>query len=46
VVLANEDIQLYNLTTDAAEANNLATTQPDIAARLVKLVMDWNTSIP
>jgi uncharacterized sulfatase len=46
VDLDGSNIQLYNLTTDAAEANNLATTQPDTATRLVKLVMDWNTSIP
>jgi uncharacterized sulfatase len=46
VDLDGTNVQLYNLTTDAAEANNLATTQPDIAARLIKLVMDWNAAIP
>lgn len=46
VDLDGTNVQLYNLATDSAEANNLATAQPNIAARLVKLVMDWNTSIP
>jgi uncharacterized sulfatase len=46
VDLDGSNVQLYNLTTDAAEAHNLATAQPDIATRLVKLVMDWNASIP
>jgi uncharacterized sulfatase len=46
VDLDGSNVQLYNLTTDAAEANNLATAQPAITARLIKLVMDWNTAMP
>lgn len=44
--LGGTNVQLYNLATDPAEANNLATAQPDIAARLSKLVTDWNASLP
>ena len=48
-LLVNADgsrTELYNLTTDAMEANNLAPTKPELARELTKLALDWRRSLP
>lgn len=38
--------QLYDLTVDIGEANNLAKTHPQIAKRLKQAVLEWNATLP
>lgn len=38
--------QLYDLSTDPAEANNLAQQHPDIVRRLTAAVTQWHQSLP
>ncbi|PAW84902.1 MAG: N-acetylgalactosamine-6-sulfatase [Pedosphaera sp. Tous-C6FEB] len=38
--------ELYNLATDAGEATNLATKNPDTVVRLTKAVLAWNATLP
>ncbi len=38
--------QLYDLSKDVGETNNLAAAQPQLVARLTKAVMDWNKTLP
>lgn len=48
-LLLNEDgsgAQLYHITRDPAEANNLAAKHPDIVRRLSKSALDWNSTLP
>jgi arylsulfatase A-like enzyme len=37
---------LYDLAKDPKEANNLATSQPEIAQELTKLALDWRGTLP
>ena len=48
-LLVNEDAsrpQLYDLAKDPGERTNLAAQEPDVAARLKKLVLEWRASLP
>jgi len=48
-LLVNEDgskPQLYDLSNDIAEANNLAAREPQRVAQLKKMVLDWRKSLP
>ncbi len=48
-LLINEDgssPQLYDLSTDLKEKNNLASDKPDIVQRLKGMVLDWRKSMP
>jgi len=48
-LLINEDgskPQLYDLSKDIREQNNLADANPDVVARLKKMVMDWRAAMP
>jgi arylsulfatase A-like enzyme len=48
-LLVNADgtgAELYDLSTDRAEAVNLAASHPDQTATLKKLVLDWRKSLP
>ena len=38
--------QLYDLSKDKGETNNLAAAQPQMVQRLTKAVMDWNKTLP
>lgn len=38
--------QLYDLDTDPGEAENLAEQHPELTARLLKAVLDWNATMP
>ncbi len=38
--------QLYNLSTDRAEAKNLVAQHPDLVARLTKALLAWHQSMP
>ena len=40
--------ELHNLKSDRAEdiAKDLSKTHPEIAARLTKMVLDWNATLP
>ncbi len=38
-------LELYNLSEDAGEANNLATDNPELANRLHKKMLDWRESV-
>lgn len=40
------DAMLYNLGSDPGETSNLIDSQPDLAARLIAAVVDWNESMP
>jgi len=46
VNLDGGDPQLHDLGSDSAESKNLATTQPEIAARLREAVFAWNATLP
>jgi len=48
-LLASPDlskIQLYNIATDVAEANNLANKNPEVAAKLLQSIKDWKNTLP
>jgi uncharacterized sulfatase len=48
-LLCNADgsqVQLYDLDADRRERNNLASSNPVVAARLVGAVIDWHKSMP
>jgi len=48
-LLINEDgskPQLYDLSKDIKEQNNVADANPEIVARLKKMVMDWRAAMP
>jgi arylsulfatase A-like enzyme len=48
-LLVNADgsrTELYDLTTDPKEGNNLAATKPELARELTKLALDWRRSLP
>jgi uncharacterized sulfatase len=38
--------QLYNLSLDRAETENLATKHPDRVNHLAKALLEWNKSMP
>ena len=38
--------QLYDLSKDAGETNNLAAAQPQLVQRLTKAVLAWNRTLP
>jgi arylsulfatase A-like enzyme len=38
--------ELYDLTTDPAEAHNVAAAKPELTRELVKLVEDWRATWP
>lgn len=38
--------QLYDLSKDKGETNNLAAAQPQLVQRLTKAVLDWNKTLP
>lgn len=38
--------ELYDLSRDPGEADNLAERQPDVVARLTRLAREWNASMP
>jgi arylsulfatase A-like enzyme len=40
------EAQLYDLTSDAKEAKNVASQHPEIARELSKLALDWRASLP
>ncbi len=40
------DPQLYDLEADPAETRNVVGEQPEIAARLERVVFDWHASLP
>ena len=44
--IEGENAQLYDLTTDVGEANNVAKDHPKIAKRLKKAVLAWNATLP
>ena len=39
-------IELYDLSTDFAETNNLVTQRPDIVAELTSIWMAWQATLP
>ena len=39
------DLELYNLKRDQGETNNLATTQPDHAARMLESLRTWRSQV-
>jgi uncharacterized sulfatase len=48
-LLINEDgskPQLYDLAADPRERTNLADQNPDVLARLRKMLLDWRQSLP
>ncbi len=48
-LLVNADgsgAELYDLAADPAESRNLAAANPDVAARLTRLALDWRKSVP
>ncbi len=48
-LLINEDggkPQLYDLSHDIGEKNNVAAQTPDVADRLKKMLLDWRKSLP
>jgi len=48
-LLINEDgtsPQLYDLSKDIKEKNNLASEKPDVVERLKRMVLDWRKSMP
>ena len=49
VVVINEDgssPQLYDLSKDIKEKNNLAAEKSDVVQRLKTMVLDWRKSMP
>lgn len=40
-----DTVELFDLQADPAEEENLAETEPDIAAKLQKALRDWQTSV-
>ncbi len=48
-LLMNPDssrVELYDVTKDRMELNNLASHQPDVVKRLSKQVLDWQATLP
>jgi len=44
--ILDEAMQFYDVIQDPSEMQNLATTQPELTARLKKQAMDWYATIP
>ncbi|MCK5175971.1 MAG: N-acetylgalactosamine 6-sulfate sulfatase (GALNS), partial [Planctomycetes bacterium] len=42
----DETTELYNLTDDQTEQNNLAIAHPEIAAKLSEMWDQWKTTLP
>ena len=42
----DKPFELYNLTTDPTETNNLATENPEKAGELEKMFLEWKTGLP
>jgi arylsulfatase A-like enzyme len=42
----SENAELYDLSTDPSEANNIAAAHPEIAERLKSEVLNWRQSLP
>jgi arylsulfatase len=42
----DKPFELYNLTTDPTETNNLATENPEKAGELEKMFLEWKTELP
>ena len=40
------DAELYNMTSDRAEKNNVADTNQDVVKRMTKAVLAWHASMP
>lgn len=38
--------QLYDLTSDRAETQNLAAHHPDVVSRMTEVLLDWHASMP
>jgi arylsulfatase A-like enzyme len=44
--LKQQRVELYDISTDLAETQNLASSRPEVVARLSQLALEWKATLP